>query len=1177
MSEVANHLRVPSGAKAVLRAFGPLAVGTFLKRSEFHRTVGKVIPHPALLTAFQHWAASQPSVDEPSLNELILAAGLPDFRKWSTEFLNEENSFFRTETIGGLAVVREISRARYRSLIVSLETFITNLRAARVADTESRPLAPELTGEPRLDAFRVSAAALRQSRRAIYPLHFFGADLALLDEGLSVGVDCPFSPSEATVSFDGNGTEREPIVPRCSCSSTNCVHVVVALEAMLDATDDPRSPMAQKLVARLAPKWQQALVALSSPKATEVEDAGTLAFVIGPRAFELSFRKQLLKGRQAKPKRIDRPADYINRVSGAERRFLELFTLALAQAQSRHRLEHSVFFGDALLLLEGHPGVTWEGQSQPSPLVSKRAAVVFKNTDQGVDLSVALGPSSEQALSYRSTSGRVVPAFENGTISLCIVSNEVASLSSTLRRYGSNFPKEAIPELTQMLPSLEAGASVELPEDLKGDQVPTTNRAIIRIDSRADGFVLALRSEPLVAGAVFLPGQGVSVSATFDGRRRRFAQRAFDLEVSEAARVMAELGLDASTSFEPYTWHLEASDKTIELLRRVHHLEAQNVGVEYKTRAPRFTAAGRLEQLNLRIEKKRDWFGLDGELHLDDRRVALAQLLEAARHRRRWVKLGDNDYAELSEGLLEKLSPLAHLGDDGKGIELTLGTMPLIDSLEGQVESLEAAREWRDLTERLAAASNKRFHVPKALKADLRDYQVEGFRWLSRLAEWGAGACLADDMGLGKTLQALTLLVSRAALGPALVVAPASVLHTWRAEAAKFAPSLSVSLFHESSRDVSSMKAGEVWVVSWSLLAREIESLEARSWATVVFDEAHAIKNSGTLRARAAQRVKGQFKVALSGTPVENHIGELWSLFRAVMPSLFGSEESFRRRFGTSSPEALKALSVLIQPFVLRRSKSQVARELPERTDVEIVIPLSTEEKALYDDVRLSAMADLADGELGEDKRFQVLAAMTRLRLTACHPKLIDDAWQGPTSKLTRLLELLKDLAAGDHRVLVFSQFTKHLALVRQACQHEGITFSYLDGQVPVAERQRRVELFQKGQGGDVFLISLKAGGTGLTLTAADYVIHLDPWWNPAVEDQASDRAHRIGQSRPVTVYRLIAEATIEQQIVSMHAEKRELVDSLLAGTETAGRLTTEALASLIRAPPVPQSSSLLS
>ena len=514
--------------------------------------------------------------------------------------------------------------------------------------------------------------------------------------------------------------------------------------------------------------------------------------------------------------------------------------------------------------------------------------------------------------------------------------------------------------------------------------------------------------------------------------------------------------------------------------------------------------------------------------------------------------------------MVESLAPLAHLSADNAQPELTLGTAPLIEALVPEVEQLDAAKEWSALMARLAEAKATKFAVPRTLKATLRDYQVEGYEWLSRLAQWGVGACLADDMGLGKTLQALALLLSRAKLGPSLVVAPSSVMHNWITEAAKFAPSLKLALFHEGDRALDALKAGDVLVVSWALFAREAEAFAQVRFTTVVLDEAHAIKNADTQRAKAAHRLQTDFLVALSGTPIENHVGELWSLFKAVMPALLGSEDSFRKRFGSGQKEALEALSKLVRPFVLRRTKSAVAKELPARTDLEIVVPLSAEERALYDDVRLAAMAELGD-VTGESKRFDVLAALTRLRLTACHPKLVDGSWKGPASKLSRLLELLKDLSAAGHRVLVFSQFTKHLSLVTEALRVEGIAFSYLDGQVPPAERARRVEVFQAGGGGDVFLVSLKAGGTGLNLTAADYVIHLDPWWNPAVEDQASDRAHRIGQTRPVTVYRLIAEGTIEQQILSLHQEKRELVDALLAGADSAGKLTTAQLAALIR------------
>jgi SNF2 family DNA or RNA helicase len=371
-----------------------------------------------------------------------------------------------------------------------------------------------------------------------------------------------------------------------------------------------------------------------------------------------------------------------------------------------------------------------------------------------------------------------------------------------------------------------------------------------------------------------------------------------------------------------------------------------------------------------------------------------------------------------------------------------------------------------------------------------------------------------------------------------------------------------VKLFHEG-RELQGLKGGDVVVVSWSMLAREIDAFSQVRFATVVLDEAQAIKNGGTLRAKATQALQADFVMAVSGTPIENHLGELWSLFRTVMPSLLGSEESFRERFKEPTPERVRALATLVKPFILRRTKAQVATELPARTDLDVVVPLSPEERELYDDVRLTALSQL--GEPSAKKRFEILAALMRLRLSACHPRLVDATWAGPTSKLTRLLELLKDLIASGHRALVFSQFTKHLALVQAALKEAGLRWSYLDGQTPVGERARRVEAFQAGEGGDVFLISLKAGGTGLNLTAADYVIHLDPWWNPAVEDQASDRAHRLGQQRPVTVYRLIAEGTIEQRILELHREKRELVDSLLEGADEAGKLSATQLVGLIR------------
>jgi len=304
------------------------------------------------------------------------------------------------------------------------------------------------------------------------------------------------------------------------------------------------------------------------------------------------------------------------------------------------------------------------------------------------------------------------------------------------------------------------------------------------------------------------------------------------------------------------------------------------------------------------------------------------------------------------------------------------------------------------------------------------------------------------------------------------------------------------------------------------------------------------------------------FRLALTGTPVENGLSELWSLYRAVFPGLLGSWDSFRARFAgpIQRGEVLprQVLARLLRPFLLRRTKAEVLEELPAKTELVELVTLSPQERELYEDARLAAVSKLAKGP-GSKQRFAILAAITRLRQLACHPRLGEANSPVPSSKLARLMELLATLKSEGHRALVFSQFTGHLALVREALVGAGFSHLYLDGQTPERERQRRVEQFQAGEG-DLFLISLKAGGTGLNLTGADYVIHLDPWWNPAVEDQASDRAHRMGQQRPVTVLRLVSQGTLEETILALHAEKRGLVDSVLAGTDAAGTLSPEEL-----------------
>ena len=458
----------------------------------------------------------------------------------------------------------------------------------------------------------------------------------------------------------------------------------------------------------------------------------------------------------------------------------------------------------------------------------------------------------------------------------------------------------------------------------------------------------------------------------------------------------------------------------------------------------------------------------------------------------------------------------------------------------------------------------------------MRDYQVDGFLWMSRLAQWEAGACLADDMGLGKTVQAITAMLEQAPHGPCLVIAPTSVCHNWERELERFAPTLTVQRLGATAgreEQIAALKAMDVLVTSYGLLHQEVDRLADVDWQMTVFDEAQAMKNAETRRAQAAQRLKARFRLALSGTPIENYLDELWSLFAVINPGLLGSRESFTRRFSTPiernrNDGALHALRALIRPFILRRTKSAVLAELPPRTEVTLEIDLPDDERAFYEAVRRRALEALAQlrngGDTGGQTRIHILAEITRLRRACCHPGLIDANTELSGAKLDAFLDLVQELIRNRHKALVFSQFVGQLERVREALTARGIAHQYLDGSTPARDREKRVAAFQAGDG-DVFLISLKAGGTGLNLTAADYVIHLDPWWNPAVEDQASDRAHRIGQQRPVTVYRLIVRDSIEEKILDLHRAKRDLASDLLDGSEISARLSDDDLLDLIR------------
>ena len=586
-------------------------------------------------------------------------------------------------------------------------------------------------------------------------------------------------------------------------------------------------------------------------------------------------------------------------------------------------------------------------------------------------------------------------------------------------------------------------------------------------------------------------------------------------------------------------------------------------------------------KLGITVSKERDWFRVSGQARLDEGLVVqLETLLAAARDKSRFMPMGDGVYVALTRALKQKLLDLAAVAETDKhGSKVPQIAAAWLDEVLDGTE-LEAGADFRQAIERLRAAQSVEAKLPKTLQADLRPYQEDGYQWAMRLAAAGMGGCLADDMGLGKTLQALAVMLERARGGACLVVAPTSVCGNWLAETLRFAPGLNARIYSEADeneREQLIAEAGpqDVLIVSYTLLQLAQARFAGRSWHTLVADEAQAIKNAAAKRSQAVFDVPADFCLALSGTPVENRLAELWSIMRFANPGLLGTIGRFNERFAgpierSRDREAQHVLKRLIGPFVLRRTKAQVLQDLPPRTELVLSVTPDTAEAAHYEALRRQAISDvnglndnLSAAQAGQ-ARFNILAQLTKLRRAACDPRLTSPEFGIAGAKVQAFAELAAELTANGHKTLVFSQFVDFLQILRVPLDAAGIRYQYLDGATPAAERSKRVAAFQAGDA-DLFLISLKAGGFGLNLTAADYVVITDPWWNPAAEDQAMGRAHRIGQQRPVTVYRLVSKGSIEERIVDLHHEKRALADSILDDGDASSLPSTDDLIALIR------------
>lgn len=580
-----------------------------------------------------------------------------------------------------------------------------------------------------------------------------------------------------------------------------------------------------------------------------------------------------------------------------------------------------------------------------------------------------------------------------------------------------------------------------------------------------------------------------------------------------------------------------------------------------------FSFSGKM-RLNARTDMLEFSFSMDG---ID--RSELADILASLKERKKYYQLKNGNFLNLDSREVREVSDFLNYldldrDDPGKNfVEIPKYKALYLDQSirELGLHSIERNHAFKEFVQNIREPEDMEFKLPEGLMASLREYQKFGFKWLKTLSAYSLGGILADDMGLGKTLQVITLILSEKQVpgtGPSLIVVPTSLVYNWCAEIERFAPQLKYVAItgnkEERQQQMQLMEGADVVITSYPLIRRDIDEYENRSFRYCILDEAQHIKNPGSQNARSVKKINADRRFALTGTPMENNLTELWSIFDFVLPGYLDSHKIFVEKYEVPAakeegPEVLRELGKQIRPFILRRLKEDVLSELPEKIEHRVIAELSGEQKKLYmaylSQVRGEIQKEIEENGF-EKSQIKILSALTRLRQICCHPRLFLEDFTGQSGKMELLQEIIRDSFEGGHRILLFSQFTGMLHLIRDWLEAEKTEYAYLDGSTPAEERGSLVKAFNEGHG-KVFLISLKAGGTGLNLTGADTVIHYDPWWNPAVEEQATDRAYRIGQKKSVHVMKLVTKGTLEEKIYDLQERKRELIDAVIQPGET--------------------------
>lgn len=639
---------------------------------------------------------------------------------------------------------------------------------------------------------------------------------------------------------------------------------------------------------------------------------------------------------------------------------------------------------------------------------------------------------------------------------------------------------------------------------------------------------------------------------------------------------------DAGFKVNDNVVHLDDGDKTYLFFRDVLPILSKYSNLYY-TDAVKDMYLGRIKGYRSYARTRQDNGMVDIFIDIEGiNEKEIKEVLKAIKEKKKYHKLKNGKLISLEGKEADKLLNLIDAVEEDEInnniISLSkyraIGLFQVIE--KETMNSIDNSEEINEMISKIRSIDENEIIIPKLLNGILRDYQVRGYKWMKTLSSIGLGGILADDMGLGKTIQTIGLIYD-AAKESSIVIAPSSLIYNWENEIGRFAPDLRTIVISGSKKDreekIGTISNYDIIITSYPLLRKDIELYEKINFKYCIIDEAQHIKNPESINAQCVKKIHSQSRFALTGTPMENSLIELWSIFDFIMPGYLMSRKNFINKFEKNiikneDSRLLFDFKKIIAPFILRRRKKDVLLELPDKIETKLVCELTDEQREIYKAYLLRAkneIDDLIKREGFERSHIQILAAITRLRQICCHPAVFLENYNGGSGKLDLIEELLDELIEGQHRILLFSQFTSLLEIIRNLINSKKYDCLYLDGSTPVSERMNLVNRFNSGFG-DVFLISLKAGGTGLNLTAADVVIHFDPWWNPAVEDQAADRAHRIGQENVVQVFKIISKGTIEEKIIELQEKKKSLINAVVQEGETSiSSLSEEELLNLFK------------